>query len=735
MIHVVPVLFGALFTVATAWSLGMLLLRGSALAFYAWERRLLAFVAGTACLSEIMFALSAARLVHRGVLLTLALAIIGYAAYSGAFRGPNKAFAPLGLLWRLVFIAAFAAFSWYAFFNALAPEHSSDGMSYHLAEVLIYRRAHGFPRITTDVYANLSQGVELLYLFAFDFGRHSAATLVHYSFLIALVFLVLSYGRRIGRPAVGVAAALFTYTCPVILRDATTAYIDVALGAVLFALFYLLQVWDDTRDAKLLIPIGILAGFGYAVKYTAFLAVPYAIGFVVWKLWRAHQPILRPVLITGLLAAAMILPWMAKDWIEVANPVSPFANRVFPNPFVHVSFEDEWRLFLSNYNLPSRWQIPLEVTIKGGPLEGFLGPLFLLTPLALLALRFREGRRLLFAGLFLAATYFGNIGTRFLIPLVPFVSLALALAVGNLPWLLFALVAANVVTCWPDMYLKYCAPGAWRIEDVPVKAALRRQSEDAYLRQDVDYRIVRMIGGVVPSGDRIFAIGQGGRSYLPRELLTGYQAGANEVMQDILWTPVTTGFQPTRSLKFNYPPHEFQKLRVVLKGSERADQWSIAELRIFDGQRELPRDPAWRLTAHPNPWDVQLAFDNSPVTRWRSWQPAAPGMFVEVDFGRKEESSSVIVESSWDMINTKIALEGLGTDGHWSTISDHPAVSVQPIRTSLRMAAMAELKTRGIQYVLMKPGDFGADDIFRYPAAWGLSLVGQESGAHLYRIR
>ena len=239
---------------------------------------------------------------------------------------PGKAFAPLAAIWRWIFVGAFAAFTWYAFFNALAPEHSSDGMAYHLSEVLIYRQAHGFPRITNDVYANLSQGIELLFLFAFDFGRHSAAALVHYTFLIVLAFLVLSYGRRIGRPAVGVAAALFTYTCPVVLRDATSAYIDVALAAVLFALFYLLQIWDETRDSKLVVPIGILAGFGYAVKYTAFLAVPYAVGFVAWKLWRARKPLLRPVLTVALLAAVMILPWMVKNWIEVANPLSPLGQ-------------------------------------------------------------------------------------------------------------------------------------------------------------------------------------------------------------------------------------------------------------------------------------------------------------------------------------------------------------------------------------------------------------------------
>jgi hypothetical protein len=243
-----------------------------------------------------------------------------------------------------------------------------------------------------------------------------------------------------------------------------------------------------------------------------------------------------------------------------------------------------------------------------------------------------------------------------------------------------------------------------------------------------------MIGRVVPPGDRIFAVGQNGTSYLPRELLIGYHSAANEVMEDILWTPVIPGFQPVLSLKFDFAAREFRKLRVVLKGSEPDDQWSITELRIFDGSNELPRDPGWRLTAHPNPWDVQLAFDNSPVTRWRTWQPASAGMYVEVDFPRFQRASSVVVESSYDKVNTKIALEGMGADGQWATISDHPAISAHIIRTSLRMAAMAELKARGIQYVSIKPGDPGADDFLRYPAAWGLRLAGQEGDERLYRI-
>lgn len=103
------------------------------------------------------------------------------------------------------------------FTNAMTPERSPDGTAYHLGLVARYLREHGFRRITTNMYANLSQGVEMLHLFAFAFGRHSAAALVHFCFLATLPLAMLCYARRFAFPAAGVAEA---YTS----RDILAAY-------------------------------------------------------------------------------------------------------------------------------------------------------------------------------------------------------------------------------------------------------------------------------------------------------------------------------------------------------------------------------------------------------------------------------------------------------------------------------------------------------------------------------
>ena len=108
------------------------------------------------------------------------------------------------MLWGIVFglyVVLYLA-------NAMAPEVSPDGAGYHLGLVARYLREHGFVRITDNLYAAMPAGVEMLFLFAFAFGRHSAAALVHFAFLLALVWQIFSYGRRRGIPGGGSGAAL-----------------------------------------------------------------------------------------------------------------------------------------------------------------------------------------------------------------------------------------------------------------------------------------------------------------------------------------------------------------------------------------------------------------------------------------------------------------------------------------------------------------------------------------------
>lgn len=728
----VYILFGALFTVAVSISAGRMLLRWTGVALYRVEQDALAFVAGAAPLGLIVFILAVLHAARKGVFLTVGVAIIAAAVYVERGRDPRPLFPALPRFWKTLFIAIFGLFTVLYFFNAMAPEFSPDGVSYHLAFVAKYMRAHGLVRMPMDMYAHLSQGIEMLFLFAFAFGRHSSAALVHYAFLVALAFSILSYGRRVGYPVAGVAAALFVYLSPVVGIDATTAYIDVAAAAILFTTFYLLEIWDAGRRIRLLAVIGLVAGFAYAAKYTAFLAVPYAIGYVLWRERRV-----KPTAVVAVCSIALIAPWVIKNAVWVANPFSPMLNALFPNRYVHISFEQNWSKYLRTYDLPSRWSIPAELAINGDKIAGIIGPLFLLIPLAFLGLRTSTGRRVLFPAILFTLPYLANIGARFFIPPLPFFAFALAYALSDQRLLLAGLVFFHALTCWPAFMKLYCGQYAWRLDGaIPWKAALRIQPEDVWLtRKQGDYRLARAIENNVPPGKVLYTVGGMPEAYTTREIWIGFQSARGEVLTDMFYTAFQPDSQPSFVQQFDFPAQPLRKIRVVETASAKdEEQWSITELRVEHNGQELPRAPEWRLTAHPNPWDVQLAFDNSPVTRWRTWQRIEPGMYVEVDFGSVQTIDRVRLECGSECTLSRLKLEGMDAAGNWRTLADSPQTTQRPTPGFMGKGAIRELKARGVDYIFLRDSDYGGPEVLENPEAWGLTPIIRVEGGQLYRI-
>src|SRR5207244_7375293 len=125
---------------------------------------------------------------------------------------------------------------------------------------------------------------------------------------------------------------------------------------------------------------------------------------------------------------------------------------------------------------------PLEVTMRGCALCGLLGPMFLLAPLGLLAVRFAEGRKLLLAAALFLLPYSANIGTRFLIPALPFVALSMGLAVSGSNLAAVMMAVTHAIFSWPLVIGLYSQPDAWRLLDkIPLRQALRLESEDSFV--------------------------------------------------------------------------------------------------------------------------------------------------------------------------------------------------------------------------------------------------------------
>ena len=740
ILSVLRVLFGAAFTVVTAMALGTLLLNRLKLALNRVERCLFSFVLGSACLSLLMFAFAALHLVYRGTIVVAALASIGAALYVGLRENPGGLDPPLPRFWGCVFGTGFTIFAILYFFFALAPEHSPDGGTYHLGLVTRIMSTHGFVPIPEDVLKNMPAGAELLFVFAFMFGKHSATALVHYGFLIALPLLMVSFGRRFGLVSVGVTAALLVFAAPVVGMDGTTAYVDVMLTTALFGMFYLLEIWNAERRTATVIAAAILAGFACSIKYTGVVGPLYAAGFVFLSARRSRDSPLRPFLLVASISSVFILPWLIKNWLFYGDPVIPFANGLFPNAFVHPSFMNELAASLRLYGLRGYWQLPWELTMRGGSTVGLIGPAFLLAPLALLACRRSDGRRMLLCTLVFLLPFPSNIGTRFLMPALPTLALAMGIGLASLGefsrFANGAVALLQVAMCLPWIVPLYSPVNAWRLSnEIPWKPALRIQTEDSWLTQiHPGYAVDRMLESGVPASEPVFSLFGPTEAYTSRHIHVSYLSAQGEVAQDALFTAIEPAFQPSYIEDFHFPSGRFKRLRVVETKNPENAMWSINEFLVFHDGSEIPRNRAWRIRANPNPWDVQLAFDSNLATRWRSWQPARSGMFMEIDMVEATTLDAVRLVCSADQWATSVRLEGMTDSGAWIKLAEQPVLSIRPLGRSLRSDAIAELRRRGYRYLLVNDQNFGADDFRRNRALWGLRMIDARAGARLYGI-
>ncbi|MEI9972283.1 MAG: hypothetical protein WDO73_09640 [Ignavibacteriota bacterium] len=304
-------------------------MRWLGLEFHRLEATLFAFVAGSACVSLAVFGLCVVHQARLGVFLAGGTGAVAIAVWK---RGaPRNSLPAMPRAWVILFTVVYAAFFVCYLTNALAPEISPDGSGYHLGNVARDLRSRGFDWSYHSIYSSFGQGIEMLFLVAFAIGRHPAAATVHMAFQATLPLLMVCYGRRFGFPRAGAFAALLIYGCPVAGIAGISAYNDMAVATLTFAGFYLLQVNYQNHSSNTMLLIGLLAGYSYAVKYTAGLTVPLALG---WS--RGRQAL---VLILG--AAIMAGPWVLRNWIWLGNPGAPFLNAWFPNAYWTAAAERE----------------------------------------------------------------------------------------------------------------------------------------------------------------------------------------------------------------------------------------------------------------------------------------------------------------------------------------------------------------------------------------------------------
>ncbi len=710
------ILAGGLLPLLAAHGLGRRLTRGRA-----WPE-VLRFACGVPLLSLGIFLLMAAGFGKPWVTLPLcALA----AALLWRDRPPRRAPRLEGAA-KWVWAGLALAYGGCYGLHALAPEIQPDGMTYHLGLVREYARTGALPA-QVAFFDVLPHGIEMLMAVAHQAGGQSAAKLVEFGFLLALPWALAELAAALGWPALlGWAAAGLLVAVPVVGVTATSTYNDVAL--VFFAVAACWLLWRAPADAPL---AGLVAGFCFAIKMNMGLV---ALAGVIW-VWRAGG--WRAAVRFAAGAAAVALPSVLRNAIVVRNPLAPLANRLFPNPYFHPTMEQALRENWSSWQGLDGAEI-LWALAAGGELQGVLGLGFFLLPAGLRALGEREGKWLWGAAAVAALPFALNHGARFLMPALPFAFLALVRSIPRAA--VWPLVAVHAVLCWPELLPRYGGDHVWRLEGMPWRAALRLESEDAYLKRTRDeYQVADMIRESAAPGERIFALMDAPRGWLDHRFVELWQSAEGERFTDTLRVASQYRGDPLFEVRTEMTPVLAHGVRVRLTevgGSARGKEWCAHEIRLWLGDARIYSSPQWTVTARPNRWEAPVAFDGNLASRWRTWEPMRPGMSIEARLDRPQRISAVEMISHTPVFPVRWEFSVLDGGGAWRPLEEPQARRRAP--EDLRHAAVRYLSRSGIRYLLLPVAETGGWQLARFfegqEAEWGMTLVNQRGYARLYRL-
>lgn len=695
-------------------SLLLILLTGTALTRkleLPWSVR---FGVGAAVVSQAVFVLLALSVATKAVVGGL---ILVWAVVALVWLRPCPVRAEFPRLPAWVWAAALCYAVLYGI-HAAAPEIQADGYTYHLGLVKQWLATGG---LTPEVgfYEMLPQGMEsLFYLHGLFFGL-GGVKLMHAVFILAGAWAIYDLGVRMG---ITPWPAMVLWGCsPVVGITGTAAYNDVALGFAVVCTVTLLWTGHWRLAA-------LMAGWCYALKLPGLVFAAAAFVYI------ASRRRWRDTVVAGLLLAVMVGPWVARTWWMSGNPVAPLYNRWFPNEHFHVNTEEVTVDYLRSYGvdwLHRGW----EVAVGGQKTTGLLGPVFLLTPLALLALRRREGRWLCGAALVALVPWIANAGTRFLIPAAALLAILLVMVLPRR--LATGLAMVHAALSWPAAIPLYADAHAWHLRGLPWRAALGWENSDQYLSRELwEYRVAQMVNRHVDTGQVVLDFLGLPDLYANGRPMRTWQYAAPDKALDTIKTAMEYDQTRFYEVRAEWKAGEVRGVRVT-NGEQSQWPWGLQEVTFVEGATPIRPRLSWELSASHHGLDAAMAMDSNWATRWQTWQERTPGMYWQAEFATPVRISGMkIICYRADAARLRFA--GLEPDGQWKDLEVTPRISI-PVALSLRRQATKYLQRQGFRWILVRLDGGGLEPVSRalvlHARDWGLEVVERLDGACLLSVR
>lgn len=432
-----------------------------------WDRFGVAVALGLALAGSLGLVLGLAGVLRTGPLIAVlaAVHVAGRDVWRELVHGARAWLAGFGRGRRLAFAAGLLVALAPLVALALYPPTAFDETLYHLPFARAFARAGGvpfLPALRIPVFPQLSELVfaEVL-LLADDVAVHGVELLA----TLAAAALLVGWGwRAAGGPGgcwTGWLAAGIWLGNPIAVHLAGTAYVEPALALFGTAALYAHERWRESEARGWL---ALAAGFAAAAAATKYLGLVFVGLVFVWTALGAPRGRrLRSLALVALVAGAVAAPWYARILYYTGNPVFPFFAGLFGarTPW-DAAWPQEHRGLLSRLGALARlpWSVVFDRRDVG--YQPPHSPLYLvgLPLLAAGAWHDPRVRRLLGAVLVYAAVFLVLApDARYLVAVLPALSLALALSLGALParWrrprLIAALALAAFLPGW--LYAAY----------------------------------------------------------------------------------------------------------------------------------------------------------------------------------------------------------------------------------------------------------------------------------------
>jgi len=447
----------------------------------------------------------------------------------------------------------------FALVGALAPEVEYDALWYHLPLPAAYLEAGSLVDFPCQYPSYYPMGTELLFGYAIALGGPVVAKLIHCGFGGLLVLATLELGAQIASRRVGMIAATILAVTPIILWEATTAYIDLSTAFfVALSLAWILRYVTTGSQPTALALSALLCGFALTTKSLALLALVPLV--VIALAGNRRVTLLQRVKASAAFSAIALLlplPWYVRAEIAAGNPIFPTlywlfgADRTLWSPRLDKSlgtFLDSFGYRNGPLEAPA---LPWDVTMHGAAFGGSIGPVFLmLVPLAFVPVVFGLWRPtrihvlvafFCLAYLLLWASPLSSLQLRFLIPILS--PLAVLASVGfekacsmagglssRLPVVMAVLVLAIMSLSLPPFLRMHerdrSGSEGWLthvLREVPLDVVTGAENRDAYLARRLPiYAAIQRLNAEAGSDDRAIVIDRPYNLYSQAELVPFY---------------------------------------------------------------------------------------------------------------------------------------------------------------------------------------------------------------------